>query len=87
MIVAHATAHVIAFVIFALLYALLFSGGHFRLLAGVSPTPWDPLFYAMSIHTLLGDNTIQPITPLAKFLTGVHAMFSFVLTISLAVHA
>lgn len=81
-VVPHAVAHAVVFAVFAGLYSLAFTTGHFKSNTGVSLQRWDPVFYAASMHTLVGDNSVSAITSTGKALSSLHATLAFLLTIA-----
>ena len=86
MLVPHGDLHILVFVISIALYSYAFSKGHFRSDCQAPLTSIDPIFYAVNVQTLLGDNTVKAETPFAKALTAVHALAAFVLTLMTASH-
>lgn len=86
-IIPHGISHLILFVVAVGVYAILFARGHFKIqdhdgeVDGVAGSLGRGLTYAVSTHTLLGDATALPLTPLAKTVAAVHACLAWIVTL------
>lgn len=78
----HIAAHLCTLAAFGMAYSLAFKTNQFHIVAPTDPET-DAACFAVSVHTLLGDNSVVPKTRYAKLLVSAHAAIAFCLVVGI----